>query len=325
MAEPDELYTLRAQYWLGHYTLALDEAKNASRKPMPPHLKNEREELVLRCYLGLKSFDKVITLVTTNAQQHDNNNNSHAMKALGMHASYLAAAANENTHDDENSKKQNHILDKLKLLLMECPGDTSVQLTACHIYLSANLLREALACVYLGLTMEHLAMCTQIYIKIDRFDLAQETLGLLQQADEDSVLVQLTSVYVHLAHGGSSKADDAIHTLLSLTEQYGPSLLLLNCTAVANIVGGKYDIAEMALKEAILPNYDGGNDADTLVNLIVCAQYLDKGGGGGNGLGGEVGEYIKTLKTICATHPYVQGLVQVEGAFDREANKYLTV
>jgi len=56
MAEPDELYTLRAQYWLGHYTLALDKAKNASCKPMPPHLKNEREELVLRCYLGLKQI-----------------------------------------------------------------------------------------------------------------------------------------------------------------------------------------------------------------------------------------------------------------------------
>ena len=52
MAEPDEQYTLRAQYWLGHYTLALDKAKNASCKAMPPHLKNE--QLVLRCYLGLK-------------------------------------------------------------------------------------------------------------------------------------------------------------------------------------------------------------------------------------------------------------------------------
>ena len=310
MAEPDELYTLRAQYWLGHYALALDEARNASRKPMPPHLKNEREELVLRCYLGLKSYDKIIASVTAAA---NDNSNSHATRALSLHATYLVA-------DDANDEgKKRDVLDSLKILLAECPGDTSVQLTACHVYLAANLLREALNCVHLGLTMEHLAMCAQIYIKIDRYDLAQETLGLLKQADEDSVLVQLTSVYVALAHGGSGKADDAIHTLLGLTEQYGPSLLLLNCTAVANIVGNKYDIAEMALKEAI-SNYEGSTDVDTLVNSIVCAQYLDKGGGNG----GEVGEYIKTLKSISATHPYVQGLVQVEGAFDREANKYLT-
>jgi len=308
MAEPDELYTLRAQYWLGHYALALDEARNAGRRPMPPHLKNERDELVLRCHLGSKSYDKIISSVAAGE------NNSHAIGALGLHAAYLVA-------DDANDEgKKRDVLDSLKILLTECgPGDTSVRLTACHVYLAADLLREALACVHLGLTMEHLAMCAQIYIRIDRYDLARETLGLLRQADEDSVLAQLTSVYVALAHGGSGKADDAVHTLLGLTEQYGPSLLLLNCTAVANIVGNKYDVAELALKEAI-GNHEGGTDVDTLVNSIVCAQYLDKGGGNG----GEVGEYIKTLKSISATHPYVRGLVQVEGAFDREANKYLT-
>jgi hypothetical protein len=59
MSEPDELYTLRAQYWLGHYQLALDEAKSIARKPMPSHLKVEREEFVLRALLALKQFDKV--------------------------------------------------------------------------------------------------------------------------------------------------------------------------------------------------------------------------------------------------------------------------
>ena len=29
--EPDELYTLRAQYWLGHYSMALDEGRQAAR------------------------------------------------------------------------------------------------------------------------------------------------------------------------------------------------------------------------------------------------------------------------------------------------------
>ena len=59
MSEPDELYTLRAQYWLGHYQLALDEAKSIARKPMPSHLKVEREEFVLRSLLAMKQFDKV--------------------------------------------------------------------------------------------------------------------------------------------------------------------------------------------------------------------------------------------------------------------------
>ena len=60
MAEPDELYTLRAQYWLGHYALAIEEAKSVVRRPMSPQLKLEREEFLLRAQLALGEYDKVI-------------------------------------------------------------------------------------------------------------------------------------------------------------------------------------------------------------------------------------------------------------------------
>ena len=58
--DPDDLYTLRAHYWLGHYTLCLDEAKLVSRRPIAANLKVEREEFVLRAQLALKQYDKVI-------------------------------------------------------------------------------------------------------------------------------------------------------------------------------------------------------------------------------------------------------------------------
>ena len=61
MAEPDELYTLRAQFWLGHYQMALDEAKSIMRRPMSPDLKQEREEFVARCYIAMKDYDRVIS------------------------------------------------------------------------------------------------------------------------------------------------------------------------------------------------------------------------------------------------------------------------
>jgi coatomer protein complex subunit epsilon len=60
MDTPDELYTLRAQYYLGHYALSLDEAKAISRRPLSNDLKIEREEFQLRAMLALKQFDKVI-------------------------------------------------------------------------------------------------------------------------------------------------------------------------------------------------------------------------------------------------------------------------
>ena len=59
--EPDELYTLRAQYWLGHYNLCLEETKAVARRPMSAELKVEREEFALRALLAMKQYDKVIS------------------------------------------------------------------------------------------------------------------------------------------------------------------------------------------------------------------------------------------------------------------------
>lgn len=297
MAEPDELYTLRAQYWLGHYSLALDEGRSAARRPMPPHLKSEREELMLRAQLGLGQYDRVIA---------EGRDKSPAMRALVLHATYLSS-----DHDARPS-----VVDGVKTLLAtpEAAGNTSLQLTACHVFLAAGMLREALGCVHHGLTMEHLAMCVQIYIRIDRLDLAKDALNLLKQADEDSVLAQLTGAYLSIARG-SSGSDDAVHVLAGLSEQYGPSLMLLNCTAAANMVGGKYEAAEGNLRAAI-SEFGGGGDPDTLVNMVVCSQHLGK-------KGAEIDKYLSVLRGCGVDHPFVKGLAQVEGAFEREANKYL--
>lgn len=59
MSEPDELYTLRAQFWMGHYAMAMDEAKQLQRRPMSPALKAERDEMVQRCYIALGQYDRV--------------------------------------------------------------------------------------------------------------------------------------------------------------------------------------------------------------------------------------------------------------------------
>jgi len=302
MTEPDELYTLRAQYWLGHYSLALDEGRQAARRPMPPHLKSEREEMMLRSQLALGQYDAVIS--------EGGGSPNPTLQALALHARLLG--------DPSTSSS---VLDSLKAILSspEAASNTSLQLIACHIYLAANHIKEALQCVHMGLTMEHLSMCILIYIKIDRLDLAEQSLDLLKQADEDSVLAQLGCAHLSVAYG-RSKAEDAVHILSGLSEQYGPSVLLLNSLAVANMVGGKYELAEGNLNEALQQSSGGGanaEDADTLVNLVVCMQHMGKSSN-------EIGKYLGMLREGHGGHPFVQGLVQVEGAFERESHKYLS-
>ena len=222
-----------------------------------------------------------------------------AIQALGLRAQYELAT-------DEAT--QAVVVDSLKALLADT-GHTSAQLYAAQVFLMHSMTKDALQCVQLGITMEHIVLALQIYIKIDRIDLAKEQLLLLKQADEDAILTQLGSVYVALANG-SSTASEAIHILQSLSEQYGPSPLLLNLMAVAYMTSSDYDEAEQRLEECrrdfqlAIP--------DTLINLLVCYQHEQK----------PVGPVLAELRSTFPNHAFCKGLDRVEGAYDRESIKY---
>lgn len=328
MTEPDELYTLRAQFWLGHYQLALEEGKSIMRRPMSPALKAEREEFMVRSQLALGQYDRVISSSADSpgmlrrshvkpstyvrcrppdffffcillVNHYDYVVPSLAIQALQIKAQY------ESANDD--SQKQAAI-QKLQTMLGD--GVTpSVQLTAAHVFLMAGLKKEALQCVHLGTTMEHICCQIQIYLQLERLDLAKQQLSQLKRADEDSILTQVASVHVSLATG-SSAANDAIHTLNQLSEQYGPSIFLLNLMACACLQQGQYAAAEQRLEQA--RQEFSANDADTLVNLIVAYQYQQK----------PTGTLVQELKSKFPNHFLAQGLDIVEGAFEREAIKY---
>lgn len=185
----------------------------------------------------------------------------------------------------------------------------SVQLIAAQVFLAQGMKREALQCVHTGATLEQTAVALQVYLQIDRLDLAKNQLAILRRADEDSILTQLASVYVSLATG-SSLANDAVHTINQLSEQYGPSVLLLNLHACALMSAGNYSEAESRLEQARIEL--GATDADTICNLILAYQYQSKA----------TAELVQQLKTHYPDHFLSKGLDMVEGAFEREAIKY---
>lgn len=294
--DPDELYTLRAQFWLGHYKLCLEEGRSTARRPMTPQLKAEREEILLRAYLALGDYDRVLK---------DTSDSSPSIQALQLFASYELAKRSNDTDKTES------IITELKNLLASSTVDhmsSSLQLYAAHLFLRHDLTRDALQCVHLGTTMEHLAVSLQIYLQMDRLDLAKAQLDLLTQADEDAILTQLGSVYYKLALGKTG-ADDALHSLSMLSEQYGPSVMLLNITAVAHLTQSNFTEAEQCLTEA---KSEGSCDADTYVNLIAC--YAQQG----KDTASLVAEFLQAYPS----HPFSESLQRVEGAFEREAVKY---
>lgn len=223
------------------------------------------------------------------------------LQALALKAQYESLAGNEGA--------QAPIIDQLKTLAASSPTP-AVQLTASQVLLSAGQTKEALQQVFQGSTMEQIAMILQIYLKLDRLDLAKQQLSALKQKDEDAVLTQLCSVYVSLATG-SSGAGDAVHVLNSLTEQYGASPFLLNLMAAGLMLQGEYAAAETKLQEC-LRDFNEVVIPDTLVNMIVCSVQQNK----------SPDEFLGQLKSQFPTHPFNAGFDRVVSAFDRESIKY---
>jgi len=292
MSEPDELYTLRAQFWLGHYSLALEEVKAVIRRPMSPALKLEREDFLYRSELALGGYDKVISGCAGSDRPE--------LQILGVAAEYYSAAPTA----------REALIDSVKLAVASLTVTPTVQLIASHIFLDAGMTKEALQCVHMGATMEQMAICLQIYLRIDRLDLAKSQLRSMKTADEDAILSQLGVVYVNLA-GGSSSSGDALHSLSSLMEQYGPSPTLLNMMACGYMQAGNHVEAEKRLEDCI-QEFPQQLLPDTLINLVVCCQQQGK----------SPAQWVTKIRSSFSTHPFVAGLDRVETAFDREAIKY---
>ena len=290
--EPDDLYTTRTCFYLGHYGLALEDAERVKFKVRnTPHLQTEREELICRSHLAQN--------LSVNAS-----GSSPAIQMLLL------------LENSSHKSKDDVILEAQTLLHSPQAADSSsTQLYAAQLFMKYGMTREALKCVHLGTTMEHLAACVHIYIKLDRLDLADEHLQLMRQADEDATLTQLCHAVYCLACG-SSRAEEALYAYQTLSEQYGPSPMLLNGMAVANLVMGEFVAAEGMVEEAIQAASEGGKkeQADALVNAVAIYQNLNKED--------KVQESIDALKMGHADHPYVQNLLTVEAALQRVCAQY---
>ncbi|GMH56595.1 hypothetical protein TrRE_jg2705 [Triparma retinervis] len=286
----DNLYSLRTLFYLGHYSLAIDESKTISRS-LNQAQKVERDEFVLRSKIGLGHYSSVISSVSPSSPP------SHI--AISLLASYLSSPSPE-------------LLSQANQLAADNQSSTTISLIAGMLHLNAGDVKSALRMVHQGLTLEHLSLSVQIYLRMDRLDLAEKSLNLMLQADEDSTLSQLSSAWVSIKAGGS-RSEEGVYALTTLGEQYGPSVMLLNALSGARITLGELDKAEGNLADAALlaeelgrDNVSEGDRADTLVNLANVRARK-----------GKAGEVMERLKMEHVNHPIVQGLTTVEGAIDR--------
>lgn len=117
-----------------------------------------------------------------------------------------------------------------------------------------------------------MALTLQIYLQLDRLDLARKEHKRMTEKDEYCTLSQLAQAWIYLFQAGE-KLQDAFFIFQDLREKFGSTPLLLNGQAACLIAQGKYQEAEALVQETIDkdPNY-----TEAIINQMILAQFSGK-------------------------------------------------
>mmetsp|Transcript_18531 Transcript_18531/g.27107 ORF Transcript_18531/g.27107 Transcript_18531/m.27107 type:complete len:295 (+) Transcript_18531:123-1007(+) len=290
---PDELFTLRNNFYLGNFTQCVHEG--GSLRVAAEALQTERDTLVVRSYLAMGNTESALAEVSMISSD-----SPAALQAVKLHAELAAYP-----------EKKDQVLQSLKSLLGASSNASNplVQIIAATIYQSTGDHRSALRTMrnFEG-GLEAMAFGVQCYLAMNLVDKAYSLLKKMQSIDDDATLSQLANAWVFLAVGGT-KYEESYYIFQELIDKYGETVPLLNGIAVALMHQGNYDQASPFLVTALSKN--GGNP-DTLVNMIVCAQHLSKPTE-------VINRYLRELRKHAPQNPWLLRYNAAVESFDRVA------
>jgi len=275
-SEPDELFELRNSFYIGNYQQCINEAQKL--KTSNPELKLEKDIFMYRAYIAHRKYGVVMDEIHGASPPE--------MQALKMLAEYLV-----------HPEKRDAILRNLDQMLtgnVDVSNDTLL-IMAATIYSHEQNYEAALRTLHQSESLACATLTLQIYLKIDRLDLAKKELKRMQDTDDDALLTQLATAWFNIAIGGE-KLQDAYYIFQEMCDKNIATPLLLNGQAACFLAQGKYEEAESVLQEALEKD---SNNADTLINMIALSQYLGKAPEVTN-------RYLTQIKDSHHGHPFVK-------------------
>lgn len=178
----DELFDIKTAYYLGNYQQAINEAQKL--RVNDPKLQIEKDVFMYRAFIAQKKFRVVLDDIGANAPDE--------LKYVRLIADYLL-----------NESKRDSIIQNLdsKLGSLNVSSPFVLLLIATIYYLAENY-ETALKVLHnsdSSTLLECGALAIQIYLKLDRHDLAKKELKKLIEIDEDAILTQLANAWVNIA------------------------------------------------------------------------------------------------------------------------------
>jgi len=292
MADSDVLFELRNYFVLGNYQAAINEGNNTH--PRNEKDKLEKDSYVYRSYIAQGNYKIVLDEIQNSAPP--------ALQAIRLLATYLSS---------DNNKDVALVTIKQWLADGLATNNQIFQLVAGIIYFHEQNFEEAMKCLHQTNSVEGLGLLVQTYLRIDRVDLAEKELKVMNSIDEDATATQLATAWVFTALG-AEKLQEAFFIFKELADKYGTCVQLLNGQAVCNISLKKFEAAEALLLEALEKS---PKDADTISNLIACYLHMKKPAE-------IVNRYVNQLKTGSPNHPWVLGVKTAEESFERNRARF---
>ncbi|TCD63716.1 hypothetical protein EIP91_005087 [Steccherinum ochraceum] len=304
--DSSELYHVKQQFTLAAYKSLVDLTLPDPNSPdYTPTLVYQA-----RAHIALEDTAGALKMIPSDSENV-------ALKGVAALARYVGAS-------DETSKDA--ALEELRDLCVEIEGDDAdaeekekdtVKVLAGTAFALAGEVEEALETLGAGTSHENLeavAVTVQIYLSINRPDLARKEFERSKRWAEDDVLLQLIESSIALVTGKDSYSDpDSFYT----EQLANPSLSsphLLTARGVTRLLKGEVSGAKSDFEEAV--SQQGGKaDAETLAAMTVAA-------GLGPAKQADVEQYWSQLVKEYPSHPLVVDVAKKSSVFDELAAKF---
>ncbi|KAK7866152.1 hypothetical protein R5R35_004798 [Gryllus longicercus] len=293
--EVDELFDVKNSFYIGNYQNCINEAQKL--KPSNPAAQLERDSFLYRAYIAQKKYRVVLDEIHGASPLE--------LQPLKFLADYLAHPAKRDTLISELDQQIAGNVDASNINFM---------IAASTVYYHEENFDAALRLLNQADHLECSALSLQIYLRMDRVDLAFKELKCMQEKDDDATLTQLAQAWVNIFMGGE-KLQDAYYIFQEMCDKYGSTPLLLNGQAVCFLGQGKHEEAEAALQESMDKD---SNSPDSLINMIVLSQHSGKPPEVSN-------RFLSQLLDCHTEHQFVKDYLQKESEFDRLAKEYAPV
>jgi len=309
--DSSELYHVKQQFFLGAY-------KTLISLSLPPRSSSDYIPTLIyqaRAHLALNDPSAALSLLPSDSEDV-------TIKAVSSLSRYVAATT---PTSDENAEAAEAALEELRDLSVEIEGDDLeasekdkwlVRVLAGTAFARAGEVEEALET--LGLnggnqeSVEALALTVQIFLSINRPDLAKKEYEKSKKWAEDDLLLQLIESTINLVTGKEGYKDCNAFYTEQLANPSLSSTRLLTARGVTRLLRGEVTEAKSDLEEAIS---QGGTDDETVAAYVVAATLRPSKKGEGD-------EWWSKLTQEFPNHPLVKDLSEKADLFDNAAAKF---